>query len=86
MEIYTKQEVMEHFIIMNVPRLQQIIQPYKDQRQAYLDKEDGIWHSDINNQFEKIIRSVIVADMCLNLPITTLDALVFIEEVDINQI
>lgn len=83
-DIITKEERMMHYIIANLYRIQKLIEPYKQQRDILLDKEDGIWREDINKQYDKTIRSVIVTDMCQNLPITVLDGMVFVESIDLS--
>ena len=86
MESYTIEEIMSHYLVANLLRLQQITKDYKTQRDALLVKEDGIWHNDINAQYKTIIKSVIMVDMAQNLPVNALEILIFMENVDITKI
>lgn len=84
--IFTQEEIMQHYIIANLNRIQVIIKPYKLQRDAKMLQESGLWHIDIQNQYNSILRSVIAVDMAQNLQITPLDALLFCEALDVAQL
>lgn len=85
-DIVTAQEQMQAYIIMNLNRIQNLIKPYKIQRDALMLSESGLWHIEIDEQYKKILRSVIAVDLSINLSITPLDALLFVEDLDVNQL
>lgn len=85
-DILTAQDQMQAYIIMNLNRIQNLIKPYKIQRDALMLSESGLWHIEIDEQYKKILRSVIAVDLSINLSITPLDALLFVEDLDVNQL
>lgn len=85
-DIVTAQDQMQAYIIMNLNRIQNLIKPYKIQRDALMLSESGLWHIEIDEQYKKILRSVIAVDLACNLQITPLDALLFVENLDVNQL
>jgi len=84
--IYSQEEIMQHFIVANVFLIQKLFSPYKLQRDALLANEKSLFHIDIEQQYVKILRSVLAVYMCQNLQITPLDALIFVEQMKVELI
>lgn len=85
--IYSREEICQHYIISNINRIQNIIKPYKLQRDALMLSESGVWHIDIQQQYNKILKSVIAVDMAVNIPgLTPLEALLFTEQLNIEEL
>lgn len=82
MQIITKEEQMMHFVTVNLPHIVELIKPYKQQRDALLQKEDGLFHHDISKQYDKIIKSVVAVFMTKHLQIDAFDAILFLDEMD----
>lgn len=85
-EILTAEERIQSFIINNLLDIQRLIKPYRELRDALLDKEDGLYHIDIRNQYGVTIRSIIAVYCAQHLQITALEAIMVIQELDVNQI
>lgn len=86
-QIKTQQELIMECIYANLQHYQKLIVPYREQRKLLLAKEESIWHNDIMNQYGKIIRSVILTDLMMRLQgLDVLEAMIFLEDMDVEQL
>lgn len=85
-DILTAEERIQSFVINNLLDIQRLIKPYRELRDALLDKEEAALHFDIRNQYKETIRSIIAIYCAQHLQITPLEAIMVIQELDISQI
>jgi hypothetical protein len=85
-EIYSQEEIMQHFVVANIFLIQKLLSPYKLQRDALLASEKGLFHIDIEEQYVKILRSVLAVYLCQNLQITPLESLIFCEQLNVKDL
>lgn len=85
-EIISKEEQIQNYIVGNLFEIQQLVKPYRLQRDALLTQEQGIWHLDVQSQYRKIIKSVIAVNLAQALQITPLDALLAVEELRVDDL
>ena len=85
-EVYTTQERMQAYIIANLWRIQQIIAPLKTRRDSLLEDEDSLFRDDIKKQYIDRVAGALLTDMCIHLPVDALEALCFIEELNLEEL
>lgn len=72
------------YLIANQERFKRELKSFVDQKKSLLDKEDSSFHSDIQAQFEEYARSKFVDNVTRDLAISTEDAIIVIENLNVD--
>lgn len=80
----TVEENVFLYLVYNQDRFKRELNSYVDQRDALLKSEDSALHLEINSQFEEYVRKVLTDNVTLHLAISTEDAIMVIENLNVN--
>ncbi len=72
------------YLVYNQQRFKQELDSYIVQRDSLLKTEDSAFHSEINSQFEEYVRKVLTDNVTLHLAISTEDAIMVIENLNVD--
>ena len=61
------------------------VAPFKSQKETLLNNEDSSFHEEIKEQYESFVRKMIVDEVTGHLAISTEDAIIMIEDLNLNE-
>lgn len=73
------------FLLYNQEHFKSLVEPFKTRREAHLKQEDSSFHEEIREQYDAFVRSLIVDEITNNLAISTEDAMIMVEDLNLNE-
>lgn len=73
------------FLMYNQEHFKNRVAPFKSQKETLLNNEDSSFHEEIKEQYESFVRKMIVDEVTGHLAISTEDAIIMIEDLNLNE-
>lgn len=73
------------YLIHSQDHVKNLIHPYRKQKKDLLKLEDRVFHKDVEDQFKDLVKWIIIRDIVSNAQVTTEDALLIVEEMNIEE-